>query len=325
MDFKRDGYNCPLHSRSVSFIVELFCLIMILIVPLEAVALDRTISLTNGCAFPGATTQIEILLSEVDGFAGGNFEIEYDSNIINVLDVNTTALTSDFLLSHGNNIPGQLLIAMASAEGLPAGGPSAIARISLEVVAGTPIGTRTPITLREARWYTELSVRQSLFGDNAVIEAGSIAPAEDGGIVFSMDSVHGRPDEQITSGIWISLPAGVAQLEAILTYDAISLLSPSVELAPSLMGWSQEVQYSSGQIHFLFSNTTELSGTDITLIASCTWTLSPDAISGSEIDMAVSNSHASNLGDFRYRCLDGANTVIVDPPEPLLVNHWEEY
>ena len=298
---------------------------LIFICPSVTFAFERTIALTNGCVPPGYSTQIEIRLSEVEGLAGCDLSIAFDPNIIRILDVDATPLIEDFILSFGTTTPGLLRIAIASAEGLTPGGPGAIATVTVEMASSSMVGTRTALWLSEARWYNDLSVRQRLLGDNAVVEAGLNIPAEDGGIVFSLDSCHGQPGNSITSGVWTSLPAGVARMEAILTYDAVTLLSPSLVLAPSLMGWSKEVHYSSGQIHFIFSGTTELRGPDPIQIASCTWTISPDAVSESESDIAVSNTQASNLDDFGYMCLDGANTVIVDPPVPLLVNHWEEY
>lgn len=309
----------------------------------ETFALDRTISLTNGCALPGVTSQIEIRLSDVEGLAGCDLEIAFDPEVISILDVNTTPVTRDFFLSFGGNTSGNLRVAMASAEGLTAGGPGAIATVTVEMASNSEMGARTALLYRGARWYTELSARQNLLGDNAVFEAGTVTPAEDGGIVFFLDPCHGQPGNIISSGVWVSLPAGVARMEGTLTYDTDTLLSPSLVEAPELTGWSQVVQYESGQIHFIFSGATELSGPDPIQIASCTWMISPDAVLGSQSDIAVNDPQATNLGDFGYLCLGQPNIVAVDvpvptptptatftptatpTPEPLLVNSWEEY
>jgi hypothetical protein len=299
--------------------------------PSISFALDRTIALTNGCAPPGNQAQIQIRLSDVNGIAGCDLEIAFDPDLISILDLDTTPLTQDFFLSHWTSTPGQLRISMASSEGLPATGPGAIALITVELSSSSVPSARTTLWFREARWYTELSVRQNPFGDNAIFQAGSVIPTEDGGIVFSLDSPHGLPGGSVTTSLRISLPVGVARIEGFLAFDANTLLFPSLSLAPSLSGWSKEVQYGVGQIHFILTGPTELSGADPIQIVSCTWDLSQEVVPGSEIVIATSNPQSKNQQDFRYVSLNQSGRVLVDgpvptpTPGPLLVKDWNSY
>jgi hypothetical protein len=220
---------------------------------------------------------------------------------------------------------------MANAEGLPGTGPGAIAVMAVKLSSSSAPGARTTLWFREARWYTDLSVRQNPLGDNAIFQAGSVIPAEDGGIVFSLDSPHGQPGGSVTTSLRISPPVGVARMEGFLAFDADTLLFPSLSVAPSLSGWSEEVQYGVGQIHFILTGPTELSGADPIQIASCTWALSQQAVPGSETVIAASDPQSKNLQDFRYVSLNQSGKVLIDSPAPtptpgpLLVKDWISY
>ncbi len=333
-----NGWHSGCHSTSVSgpasrgLLPFIPCLILLLPTTGSS-AQDRTISLSNGCAPPGQTGQIEFGLSELLGLASCDLSIAFDPNLISIQSVSKSSLTQDFLLSYATPNPGLLRVSMASADGLTSQGSGSIALITLALTQNLPTGTRITLCFREARWYNESSIRQSLLGDNSVFQAGTVCPPEDGGIVFYGGLSYGLPGSKVTSDLWISLPVGVARLEGTLMYDPQFLLPDLSQLVPALTGWSQFIQQDDGQIHFVFSGSNELSGADPIQIASWSWLISPEMETGSSTDILFGNTKTENLLGFRYSSQGQSGRVIADTPQPtvtptpgpLLVNSWVDY
>ena len=71
--------------QKVSALFLIFCFNGVLFT--QAHALERVIQISNGAASPGNTTVLELGMDQVQDFAGGDFEIYFDSAFLHIVDV----------------------------------------------------------------------------------------------------------------------------------------------------------------------------------------------------------------------------------------------
>ena len=276
----------------------------------SAFAQDRIVQITNGAALPGNPTTIELRLSNPEGFAGGDFELQYDPSVITVEDINRSPLTDDFLLVDGAPSAGRLSISMAAGEGLASTDPAAIAVISLLTASAAPVGTETAITLRTARWYDELSARHEFLGDNALFAVGDSIPPEEA-LALSVGSAQGAPGEEVTCVLSLSCGEAVARIGGTILFDSAALLNPVLEAGATLGGWNQSMTPGNGQIEFLFSDNMELQGTGSLEVARFTAQIAPTASPGGQIEVSLDSVEIQNSDGFGFQVVGTAGAVSV--------------
>ena len=290
-----------------------------LALPQPSVAQERIVRIANGAALPGQATQVAITLSSLADFAGGDFVLRYDPAAISILDVDRAASTDEFLLVDGAPGTGLLSVSMAAGEGLTETGPGAIVLVTIQSNPLASPGTLTPIVIREARWYDELSVRHGFIGDNGLFRVGSDSP-EEASLTLSVSSSGTGPGENVTVFLSISIPEGIGKVAGDLSFDPAILENPALQPVGSASDWQSTVVPGNGEVHFEFAGTAEMEGTAPHDFVECIFTVSDSALPGARSDLSLSGLQAGNLEDFPYAIIGVAGEIEVtgnlDTPTP---------
>ena len=111
---------------------------------------DRVLSVGNAAWVAGDTAWVPVQLSESYDVAGIDFTLAYDTNVLTFFNIDTTALTADFLIASNETSPGTLAVAMAAPYSLSLSSESAVANIDFAISPDAAIGTHTPIRFLSA-------------------------------------------------------------------------------------------------------------------------------------------------------------------------------
>ena len=139
-----------MRNRMLSFVALLTILLLIgSTQSLRAV----TVSLSDTSAAPGDTLTISIYVDDASGIACGDITLAYALNILIAVGAHRTSLTSAFLITSNVSTPGEILISMASATGIPSGtGP--IVDVDFTVKGDVSAESESPLTLRSVTLYS---------------------------------------------------------------------------------------------------------------------------------------------------------------------------
>lgn len=285
------------------------------IFPVATSAQDRILSILDSAALPSAQLQVEIRLSELQDFAGGDFTIGFDPTVVSVLDVNKTPMTSDFMLYHGAPATGRVSISMAAAEGLLMSGTGTIATLVLQVAGNAATGALPVLSVRTARWYDEMSVRHTLLGDNGLLAIDAASPANEP-LTLAIGDEGGDAGDVVNLPLTISMGHSAGKVSGDITFDPLLLSFVDLELSPLFAGWISQVQAGTGTLHFNLSSSTECAIPQMVEIGTVSFSISESAGSGAT-NVGITGTTISNLEGLSYSHLMSGGTIqVAGPAEP---------
>jgi predicted GH43/DUF377 family glycosyl hydrolase len=123
-------------SKSIGYATSLFA---------PVIHGDRVLSIPRAAWVPGDTVHVPVLLSESYDVAGIDFTLSYDTAILTFDWIDTTSLTSAFLMASNETAPGTLAVAMAAPWPLSISSEAAVATMDFAISADAAVGTSTPI------------------------------------------------------------------------------------------------------------------------------------------------------------------------------------
>ena len=303
--------------QKVSALFLIFCFNGVLFT--QAHALERVIQISNGAASPGNTTVLELGMDQVQDFAGGDFEIYFDSAFLHIVDVDRTECTDSFLLVDGNPSPGLLTISMAAAEGIPAGTHAAIAEVVVQVLPTVQQDALTALTFKTAHWYDENSIRHSYVADNGLVRASGTVPPEEA-LRVQAGASQGGPGVQVDVPLTLSVVQGVASIQGSVQFDSTALEDPDFFVNEAFPDWQENHTVVSDQMQFLLEGPSELSGLSTETVAQMSFVVSQDATPGIQVPLTLSEISVKNSDEFPFlaEALDGQVDIEqqTDTPTP---------
>lgn len=274
--------------------------LLLVLLAASAGAEDRIVRLSAAAALPGQTADVQLVLSELEAFAGGDFAVAFDPAVVSVVGAGRTEATGDFLLVSGEPSPGRATLSMAGVQGLAATGEGAIAILTLRAADGAAPGTQVPLTVRAARWYDEESVRHELLGDHAVFEVGTAVPADEP-LRLSLGDAAGIPSAPVSVPLVLNIGQDAAAIGARIEFDPALLADATVTAGPSLAGWTinTQIDEGAGAIVLSLQDFEELAGLVPVEIARCNFVIAPDASSGTTA-IRLAEATVRNREAFRF-------------------------
>ena len=202
--------------------------------PSTVVTTPKELSISSASIFPGSNATVQIMVDDATGIASGDILMTYDSRVITVVEVRSTDLISSLSLIVTRNVPGELRIGMAGAQGIPAGSGTMV-EIDLTADASEQIGTQTVLRLDSAELY-DASGRVIPIGslDNGFVTiAGTKGDVNNDGLVRSNDAILTM---RIVVGLLDPTPQQMSAADmngdgVIRSNDAILILRKSTGLA----------------------------------------------------------------------------------------------
>jgi hypothetical protein len=307
--------------RNPSFPVLILCVLFLS--SGKSLAQNRIIEATNAAAVPGATTTINLRLSDLQGFAGGDFRISFDRDLMSIVDVDRGPLTAGFFLAFDTPQEGLLAISLADVEGLEVSGQGIVAAITVQSLPTAVSGTRTLLVFQLARWYTEESVRNPLSAKNAIFEVGGTVPPEFD-LYLSVANAEEPPGYVVSVPLALSFAEGVAGIGAEILFDETVLLNPQLQLSPALTGWVKTVTYDNGSIRFLLGGETVLQGMEPLEIGQLPFQIAPAGIPGTEVELTSPDLTIASLGGCSLLSWFEPGRVLVREPASS-VESWRLY
>jgi len=128
--------------------------LLILVVPAPGHAAPRTLSLPNYLANPGAILEVPLSLDNADGLAAVKVQINFNTDILELLDVTAEPLGAAFDLSRGDG-EGFVQLVFARSQNL-ANGAGRLAMLKFRVNSGATPGL-----------YSELAIADYRFSDSS--------------------------------------------------------------------------------------------------------------------------------------------------------------
>ncbi|MCG3197600.1 MAG: hypothetical protein HUU16_05115 [Candidatus Omnitrophica bacterium] len=285
--------------------------------PPAACALDRVVEATNGAAvYPGQTV-IEIRLSDGDGFAGGDFRLEYDPTILSMDEVRTATMTGSFLLAYDFPEVGTLAASLAHVEGLIAPGEAVILLVTLSPKLEAGVGTVTPICFHLARWYDENSVRYRLLADNALFRVGSELPSQ-APLVLGLGSDSGFPNGTVRIPLSVSMGAGIGEVSGEVHFNPAGLFFESFLPTPRISGWSVALGQASGTVSFVLCGDEEIRGIEAAQLGWLNFTIPPSCGIGSRLVLNLQDAEVRSSGGCPFLVsAEGGQVLIGHPPSTV--------
>jgi len=303
------------NSGSILSVVIPLCL---LIHP--AIALDRIVELTNGAAMPLQQTVIEVRVSEIDSFAGGDFRFDYDPTVLSIDDVQPAASTGSFLIAYDFPDAGMLAASLASVDGLTTYGETAILRIVLSPLSSATVGTVTPIVFHLARWYDENSVRYRLLADNALFTVGDSVPGDEV-LNLAVGSKSSFPRGSVEIPLNVSMGAGIGEVSGEIHFDPLALGPSQFTPAPELTGWSRSIVARDDSITFSLVGNQELQGIEPVVLGWFQFEVFPSSVIGAAVTMELQDAEARSLQECPFLAnLENGHVFIGNPPSS--VDNW---
>jgi predicted GH43/DUF377 family glycosyl hydrolase len=198
---------------------------------------DRILTTGKTAWVAGDTVQVPVLLSESYDVAGIDFTLSYDTAVLTFASIDTTSLTSVFLVASNETAPGTLAVAMAAPYPLSISGESAtVAVMDFVIAPDATIGTITPV-----RFTAGMALEVST-------EDGSIMVTWPGDLNF--DGMISSGDAVVTLRICVGAheptPREFAMADrdsngVVEEIDALCLLQTAVGLGCSMEGGDSEL------------------------------------------------------------------------------------
>ncbi|MFC1619103.1 cohesin domain-containing protein [Candidatus Neomarinimicrobiota bacterium] len=130
-----------MYTKSIGYATSLFA---------PVIPGDRVLSIPRTAWVAGDTVHVPVLLSESYDVAGIDFTISYDTSLLTFSSIDTTSLTSGFLMASNETAPGTLAVAMAAPYPLSLSTEAAVAVMDFVIATDATIGTSTPIRFLSA-------------------------------------------------------------------------------------------------------------------------------------------------------------------------------
>jgi hypothetical protein len=297
--------------------VSLLAVLLVLVWPGEerasAQTPERIVQITNAAALPLEKAVMEVRLSEVESFAGGDFRFDYDPTILLIEDVQLALATHSFLMVHDVPETGVLAVSLASAEGLEVLGEMAILSIEVAVLPSVPLETMTSFAFHSARWYDEESNRYGLVADNALLYVGNSIPSEEV-LEILLGETSGSPGAVVEIPLSVSMGVGIAEVSGEVRFDSTSLHFNGFIPSASLLDWQDRVEFGTGVFDFQLSGDRELAGINPSDMAWLQFRISTDAPIGSIIPIVFLNGEARSLDGCPFLVeLVGGRVGILEP------------
>lgn len=181
------------------------------------VSTTRTLTITSAEVAPGSKVTVQVNVSDATGIDGGDIKIKYNQNIITIVNVKNTALTSSLSLVSNTNVPGEITIAMAGVDGIKSGS-GALVDIELMAKPNSQPGTETPLEFIEASVYN-VGKNIPVNLKNGVIKITKIDTGTKTERTLSIASVDTMPNAQVSAQIKINDAKGVAAGDIVIKYD----------------------------------------------------------------------------------------------------------
>jgi len=315
--------HLPPDSHCLRIIPAVLAVLATAYSPNQAVATERIVELTHGAAPPGSQTQIELRISDLAGFAGGDFRLMFDPAAIALDNAQLALATSGFFIADDLPEPGVFAVSLASVEGLATSGEGAIVTLTVSSLPTAPPGTLVPIVFLLARWYDEDSVRYRLLADNGLFLVGASAPPDED-LVLSVGSNSGVPSQTVYVPLTVSMAEGIAEVSGELEFDLNILESALLVPTSPIGGWQQEIQYSDGRISFDLSGDEGLHGLGPVQLGWFSFRVSPSTPLRSLSPLDLSDAEVRSLRDCPFLCTLRSGVVSVGE-EPSAVGNWRLY
>lgn len=279
-----------------------------------AEAQPRTVSISNGAGLPGSIITQQIRLSDLAGYAGGDFTIRFETDQFAVNTVTRTTNTSNFILSWGRPDDSSLSISMASAEGLTTAGEGTIAEIEIQVESEAISGASVVTAFQTARWYNELSQGEDCQAINPVLWVSDETPADQGLTVWLGKPVETYPDNYQTA-LWLGPRESVNSLSVVLDYPAEMLELLDFEPLPAFSTWIPGWSGSEGQRLFTLQGDTTLHGTEMQQLGTIVWRKQPGTPTSGSVQVDLNETTIKNSKGLEY--VNTSLGVSIDWDSPL--------
>ncbi|MCB9767568.1 MAG: hypothetical protein H6752_05175 [Candidatus Omnitrophica bacterium] len=304
------------HSR-INPRAKLALIIPVCLLADPVIALDRIVEITNGAAIPLQQTVIEIRLSDIESFAGGDFRLDYDPTLLSIDDIQPASSTSSFLMAYDFPETGMLAVSLASVEGLATSGEAAILQIALSPLSSATVGTVTPIVFHLARWYDENSVRYRLLADNALFSVGDTPPHEEL-LAVEVGSDSGFPRGFVRVPLSISMGAGIGEVSGEIHFDPATLKSRGFVPTLELVGWSTSIQPRVESLAFSLRGDREFLGIDRVDLGWFDFEVSAISSIGTAIPVDLQDTEARSLEGCPFLSeFENGQVFIGDPPSAV--------
>ncbi len=313
----RESPTFPVTSVALRFLFWLgLCWTLGSSFPMASSAQDRVFSIKDSATLPGAQLQIELCLSELQDFAGGDFRISFDPAVISIVNVNKAAATSNFILTYGVPSTGRVSISMAAAEGLVVSGEGTIAILKLQLSGNAVTGTVSVLSVRTARWYDEMSVRHTFLGDNGLLAVDTIPPGNDP-LTLALGNDEGEAGGVVNLPLTLSMGHSAGKVSGDITFNPALFSFVDLQFSSLFAGWTSQVQVGTGTLHFNLSSAMECSDPQAVEMGTVAFSISGEAESGTTIPVELTGTTISNLEGLAYSHLVSGGTIqVTTPVEP---------
>ncbi|MFC1546930.1 cohesin domain-containing protein [Candidatus Neomarinimicrobiota bacterium] len=204
---------------------------------------DRFLSISRAVWVAGDTVHVPVLLSESNDVAGIDFTISYDTSLLTFSSIDTTSLTSGFLIASNETAPGTLAVALAAPYPLSLSTEAAVALMDFVISPDATVGISTPV-----RFLTAALADTSGSALELATQDGSVLVTWPGDLNF--DGMISSGDAVVTLRICIGAhdptPREFAMADrdsngVVEVIDALCLLQTAVGLGCSMEGGDSEL------------------------------------------------------------------------------------
>ena len=181
-----------------------------------------------GMAGSLVTTQVSV--DTVEGIAGGDIVVGYDSAQLLAQEVRATQLLQGLTFVSNTADVGRIAISMAGATGLPPGG-GVIVEIDFEILPQVAPGTQIPLEVQEIGFWSELGDLLPVTRlDGSINVTGDVVVSAER--VLSIPSATARSGDSVSVVLEIDDASGIAGMDMQLSYDANRLIAEAVSTTP---------------------------------------------------------------------------------------------
>ena len=164
---------------------------------------DTALIVESRRAAPGSTVKVPVMLNKAQEISSLGFNLNYDPNVLRVVEVFKGSRLSDTTFSHDANVPGVIRFGFAVATSLVEGGSAAV--VEFEVI-GTD-GSVSPLTLSDAlvshTSADPLEVR--LVGGDLTVGQRTVGDGDGDGEITALDALIALKEASQSTGQDLSL------------------------------------------------------------------------------------------------------------------------
>ena len=164
---------------------------------------DTALIVESRRAPPGSTVKVPVMLNKAQEISSLGFNLNYDPNVLRVVDVLKGSRLSDTTFSHDANVPGVIRFGFAVSTALVEGGSAAV--VEFEVIGAD--GSVSPLTLSDAlvshTSADPLEVR--LVGGDLTVGQRTVGDGDGDGEITALDALIALKEASKSTGQDLSL------------------------------------------------------------------------------------------------------------------------